>query len=97
MSKKKNNDNIVGFQLATGKSFDDYRNLILENFKDENIFFKRKLSQGAFWTSIDKDLANQFFRDERWLFNMKYKDEIKLIDHGVEPIEKSGIGFTKTK
>ena len=94
MSKK---SNIVGFQMINGKSFDDYRNFILEEQQKDNTIFKRKLSQGAFWTALDKDLANQFFRDEKWFFNFKYKDEIKLIDHGVEPNEKTGIGFTKTK
>lgn len=56
--------------------------------------FKRKITQGFYWTSIDKDLANQVLRDERWFCGIKFWDAIKLIDHGAEGI-KTGIGFTK--
>ena len=91
MSKR---SNIVGVQLKDTENFDDYRNHILdEQDKDTNTLFRRKLSQGAFWTSLDKDLANQYFRDEKWFFGWKYKDEIKLIDHGTAVESKNGIGF----
>ena len=58
--------------------------------------FKRKITQGFYWTSIDKDLANQVLRDERWFLGIKFWDAIKIIDHGSGEV-KSGVGFTKTK
>ena len=75
------------------ETFNTYRDNIIKEFNTESIFFKKKLTQAAFWTIIDKDLANQYFRDERWFFNIKYKDEIKFIDHGVEELPKTGVGF----
>jgi len=79
------------------KIFDDLREDIKKEFDSESIFFKRKMSQFAFWTVIDKDLANQYYRDEKWLFGIKYKDELKLIDHGTEELTsgKISVGFVK--
>ncbi len=87
----------VGKQTIDSQAFDDYRTGIVEEFHSENIFFKRKLTQGAFWTAIDKELANQYFRDERWLFNFKYKDELKFIDHGTNGSPVTGVGFNINK
>lgn len=81
------------------KGFDDYRNLLLEDYHKSNAFLKKKFSQGAYWTILDKDLANQYFRDEVWFMGVKIKDNIKFIDHGSEEEKnKGGIGFNiKTK
>jgi hypothetical protein len=83
--------------MIDSKNFNEHRNILSEEFNTESIFYKRKITQGAFWTAIDKDLANQYFRDECWLFNIKYKDELKFIDHGIDinAPTNSGIGFGK--
>ena len=91
MSKKM----IVGMLTQNSKAFDDYRNLVGDDFHIEKAVLKKKFTQGAYWTSLEKDLANQYFRDEVWIFGIKVKDALKFIDHGFEPIEKSGLGFTK--
>jgi hypothetical protein len=85
----------VGLPNETEKSFDDYRNFVIEEFLSESIFFKRKMTQGAFWVSMSNDLANQFFRDERWIFGCKFWDAFKLIDHGISKLDKSE--FAKRK
>jgi hypothetical protein len=84
----------VGTYNEDEKSFNDYRNVITDEFLTQTIFFKRKMTQGAFWTAIDKDLANQFFRDERWFCGFKFWDAYKLIDHG---IDKGNLKFLPKK
>lgn len=93
MSKRQNN---VAY-VACSKGFDDYRNNVITEFDSESIFFKSRMTQGLFWTSLDKDLANQMVREERWIFGMKYKDVLKLIDHGNEGeiFNTKGVGFKK--
>ena len=75
---------LVGPPNENEKSFNDYRNIVIEEFLSESLFFKRKMTQGAFWTFIEKDVANQFFRDERWICGFKFWDAFKLIDHGID-------------
>lgn len=90
----------AGDQMVTSDEFNKLRSGILEEFYSESIFRKQKLSQAAFWFELDKDLANQYFRDERWFFGIKYLDEIKFIDHSVSTEStqtKTSIGFGKTK
>ena len=94
MSKKVNN-HIVGPQTQNKKAFDDYRNFMLDEFVTESVFRKRKLSQAAYWTALDKEIADQYFRDEVWIFGVKVKDEIKVIDHGFEGINDKTVGFKK--
>lgn len=69
--------------VKTGESFDGYRRSILGEFESESIFFKKRLTQGLIWTSLDKDLANQYWREERWFYGVKYRDELRIVDHGV--------------
>ncbi len=77
--------------------FNDYRNTIIKEFYNESPLFKRKMTQGAFWTAFDQELAIQFFRDERWLFGLKFWDAMKFIDHGISenapPVAKRKPGF----
>jgi len=95
MSKKAKNDDVfMGVQALSSKDFDDQRNTIVDSFATTSPFYKRKLTQSLYWTSLDKDLANQFWRDERWLFGVKFWDIIKLIDHGSDDLKDAkGIGF----
>ena len=72
------------------KRFDNSRDNIVEEFGSTRVFTKRKLTQGAYWTAIDKDLADQYIRDEKWIFGMKVRDELKIIDHWDE-----NMGVTK--
>lgn len=74
----------VGPPNENEKSFNDYRNFIIEELISEYSIFKRKMTQGAFWVALEKDLANQFFRDERWLCGIKFWDATKFIDHGFD-------------
>jgi len=74
-------------------SFNDSRRDCVIKFQSENSLFRRLITQGFYWTSIDKDLANQFIRDERWFLGMKFWDSMKIIDHGSEEISKRGTGF----
>lgn len=98
MSKIKNSCG-VGLPLLSPKSFDDYRNFIVDELNSQNILFKKKISQGIYWASLDKDIANQYVREEKWIFGLKYKDELKLIDHGFlndEDIKLNrNVGFKK--
>ena len=86
----------VGMQAKSSNNFDDYRNIISEEFTIGNVIFRKRFTQGAYWTSLEKDLANQYFRDETWLFGIKLKDAIKFIDHGVdtETSYLKSVGFT---
>ena len=61
-------------------------------FHSGGSMFKRKITQGLYWTDLDKDLANQFFRDERWFLGVKFWDGLKTIDHGGGD-GKHGVGF----
>jgi len=83
--------------VTTGKGFDDYRNKLIEIFDGSSAVHKKKMTQGLFWTSVDKDLANQMVREERWFLGVKYKDEIRVIDHGTsdDSISNKGVGFKK--
>jgi len=78
--------------LETSKEFNTSREECTRGFFSGISLFKRKLTQGLYWTSLDKDLANQFFRDERWFCGIKFWDAMKTIDHGGETRE-IGIGF----
>jgi hypothetical protein len=93
MSEKKSDDLLMGLQVINMKDFDDYRNVLVERFNKKTPLFKRKLTQSLYWTSLDKDLANQFYRDERWFCGFKYCDTVKLIDHGAEGMSTKGIGY----
>lgn len=91
---------IIGRNIDSIESFDNYRQNVIEEFQAESIWHRQRITQGAYWNRIDKDLACQYLRDERWFFRFKYHDEIKLIDHGVNPdYETSGgsIGFGTPK
>ena len=92
---KKVNKHIVGPQSLNKRAFDDYRNFVLDEFTNESIFKKRKLSQAAYWTAIDKEIADQYFRDEVWIFGIKVRDEIKVIDHGFDGLTTKTVGFKK--
>jgi hypothetical protein len=83
----------------TISDFNEFRDGVIKEFSTENIFFRRKLTQGAFWVSLENDLADQLFRDERWFFGVKYHDELKTIDHGHDRNEvRTGIrGFNTNK
>ena len=82
MLKKAELHKVKPFDISE-EEFNSYRNVIIEEFFKEKPFFKRKMTQGAFWVAFDQELASQFFRDERWLFGMKFWDATKFIDHGV--------------
>jgi hypothetical protein len=88
-------------KIVSSKVFDDFRSAMIEEFDDEKfLVFKRKVSQGAFWTMLDKDLANQYFRTEVWLFGVKISDQMKLIDHALDDNgfgKNSGMGFVAKK
>jgi hypothetical protein len=71
-------------QMMNKKSFDDYRDVIQEDFDTWKTGLRQRSTQGVFWVSSDKDLANQFIREERWFFGFKIKDALKLIDHNVK-------------
>lgn len=77
------------------KAFDDYRDAINNEFNSENIFKKVRVTQGLIWTNLDKDLANQYVREEYWIFGIKVRDNIKFIDHcSEEEIKRGGrVGF----
>ncbi len=78
------------------KSFDDYRNGINKEFLSKKPFRRNRITQGLCWTDLDKDLANQYIREEAWLFGWKFRDNLKLIDHiaEIEDITKTRkIGF----
>jgi hypothetical protein len=82
---------------------DDSRDFSENRIKCRNAFyssrslFKRRITQGLYWTSLDKDIANQYYRDERWFCGMKFWDAMKSIDHGVDDIRDNSVGFIKTK
>lgn len=81
-------------QRISEKEFDSYRNIITSEFHSEKALRKKKLSQGLYWTSFDKDLANQYVREESWFLGIKIKDNIKLIDHGGDNNDKKkSVGF----
>jgi hypothetical protein len=79
------------------KEFDDSRKECVEGFVHGISMFKRKITQGLFWTAIDKDLANQYMRDERWLCGIKFWDAMKVIDHGTKSNKETGLGFRADK
>jgi len=85
----------IGEQTVSENSFNEHRDFVISDFQGNRSLYKRKMSQGAFWTLLDKDLANQYFRDEKWLFGFKIRDEIKLIDHGTGNIISKEVGFKK--
>lgn len=74
----------IATQKINSKAFDDYRDFINQEFLTETVFKKKRLTQGLFWTDFDKDLANQYIREEVWIFGIKIADSIKLIDHCTE-------------
>jgi len=63
------------------KEFDEYRENINSEFLSGTPMRRNKITQGLFWTDIDKDLANQYVREEAWFFGWKFRDNLKLIDH----------------
>lgn len=81
-------------RISNRRNFDSSRDNIVKEFISSSIFMRRKLTQGAYWTSIDKDLADQYIRDERWIFGMKVRDDLKIIDHwpGNDAVDKK-LGF----
>lgn len=74
-------------------SFNNSRRDCIIKFYSGTSMFRRMITQGFYWTAIDKDLANQFIRDERWFLGVKFWDAMKIIDHGSEEISKKGVGF----
>jgi len=96
MSRGSKKEVAMGLQAISSKDFDDQRNIITERFSSKGLCFKRKLTQSLYWTSLDKDLANQYWRDERWFMGIKFWDVLKLIDHGAEGVNSNkGVGFLK--
>jgi hypothetical protein len=95
MSKARNDEVVMGLQAISSKDFDDQRNIIVDKFSREGLCYKRKLTQSLYWTSLDKDLANQYWRDERWFLGIKFCDILKLIDHGADGVSNKGVGFIK--
>jgi hypothetical protein len=95
----KNKKHPVGIITKDLESFNNYRNELIDELNSESIWHKQRFTQGAFWTELDSNLANQYFRDERWFFGIKYFDELKFIDHGLNINNKNNnnIGFGKTK
>jgi len=86
----------VGVQRINEKAFDDQRNKIYEEFTAGCVFYKHKLTQGLFWTELENNLANQYVREEAWLFGLKIKDNVKFIDHCIEEEGRvPKIGFIK--
>lgn len=71
----------IAEQRVNENAFDEYRNTINEEFLSKPTFRRNKITQGLYWTDLDKDLANQYVREEAWLFGWKYRDNLKLIDH----------------
>lgn len=92
---KINKDETTG--LSDVSEFNKNRQDILEEFESSNLLFRRKFTQAAHWISLDKDLANQYFREEKWFCGWKYKDEIKIINHSADSINGTNlnIGFKK--
>lgn len=76
-------------------NFDEYRNVMHTEFTKSSVFRKTKLTQGLYWTDFDKDIANQYIREESWFFGIKVSDNLKLIEHssGVVNNKKDKIGF----
>ena len=86
-------------QKISEKSFDDFRNVINDEFESKTLLFKNRTTQGMCWLSDESNLANQYIRTETWIFGFKLKDDLKIIDHIVldqEDDKKDGkIGFKK--
>jgi hypothetical protein len=79
--------------LREEKTFNSLCDSANNNFRRGSSIFKHRISQSVFWDKVEKDLADQFFRDERWLFGIKYADEIKFIDHSGLDSNGKKIGF----
>jgi len=62
-------------------------------FLSGHSLLRRRITQGFYWTQIDKDLADQFIRDERWILGIKVLDAFKVIDHDADDSASTGIGF----
>jgi hypothetical protein len=86
----------LAIQMMNKKAFDDYRDVIQEEFISKGAIHKKRLTQGVYWVSSEKDLANQYVREEKWFFGIKMKDDLKLVDHNIrddlETVKK--VGFT---
>jgi hypothetical protein len=101
MSKiKSNKSGVMPVVYDKFDEFNKFRQEIMDEFSSESLWHKQRLTQTAFWTKLDKDVAVQYFRDERWFFGLKYFDEIKLVDHGIDPkgdsdYNSKGVGFKK--
>lgn len=82
-------------QRINEKAFDDYRDILNQEFLSEKPFRRNRVTQGLFWTDLEKDLANQYVREEAWIFGWKYRDNLKLVDHCAdnEDNKTSRIGF----
>jgi len=78
---------------VNGDNFTNYRKTIREEFNDSSAVRKTKFTQGLYWTDFDKDLADQFLREEVWLFGIKIRDAIKIIDHCSSLPNKNKVGF----
>ena len=90
----KRSNELGGLKFNDGKEFEDSRIEYTNKFDRRSwSAFKRKITQGFYWTSLDKDLANQVLRDERWFLGIKFWDAIKIIDHGSGDTKVSGVGF----
>jgi len=76
-------------------TYDKLRDTIITEFNHSSVFKKQKLTQGLYWTDFDKDIANQYVREESWFLGIKISDILKLIDHssGVTNSKKDKIGF----
>lgn len=93
MLKKKK---MTELKFSDSKEFDKSKDKCVEEFLSGKPTFKRKITQGLYWTAMDKDIANQYIRDERWLWGrIKFWDTIKVINHGVKEGKESTIGFGK--
>ena len=80
-------------EFKSRDEFEVNRKDYVKSFTGGNSLFKRKITQSLYWTSLDKDLANQFLRDERWVCGLKFWDAIKVIDHDAENVNSAGMGF----
>lgn len=85
-------------QMMNKKSFDDYRDAVQEEFFSIGAISKKRVTQGVYWISSEKDLANQYVREEKWFFGIKMKDDLRLVDHNIkedlEIIKNAKVGFT---
>jgi hypothetical protein len=74
----------VEVRLTDSQKYEIRRENCLERFIVGKSIFKRKITQGLYWALIEKDIADQFTRDERWFMGVKFWDAMKTIGHGIK-------------